>query len=62
VLGASVADIAALLSKDFLEHVAFSIVTASPAAWWIMNKWSQGFSYRTNMSRTVFLIRTAGLY
>ena len=59
VLGASVTGIVALLSKDFLKLVAISIVIASPVAWWIMNKWLQDFTYRTNISWTVFIITTA---
>lgn len=59
VLGASVAGIVALLSKDFLKLVAVSVAIASPLAWWIMNKWLQDFSYRTNIRWTVFVITTA---
>ena len=58
VLGASVAGIVALLSKDFLKLVAISVVIASPIAWWVMNKWLQDFAYRTNISWTVFVITT----
>ena len=58
VLGASVAGIVTLLSKDFLKLVALSIVIASPIAWWAMNKWLQDFSYRTDISWTVFVITT----
>jgi putative ABC transport system permease protein len=58
VLGASVAGIVALLSKDFLKLVAISIVIASPVAWWVMKKWLQDFAYRTNISWTVFVITT----
>ena len=58
VLGASVTGIVALLSKDFLKLVGISILIASPAAWWIMNKWLQDFAYRTNISWTVFVITT----
>ena len=58
VLGASVTGIVTLLSKDFLKLVGISIVIASPAAWWIMNKWLQDFAYRTNISWTVFVITT----
>ena len=58
VLGASVTGIVTLLSKDFLKLVGISILIASPAAWWIMNKWLQDFAYRTNISWTVFVITT----
>ncbi len=56
VLGASVSNIVALLSKDFLKLVAISICIASPIAWYAMNKWLQDFAYRTNISWTVFVI------
>lgn len=56
VLGASVAGIVALLSKDFLKLVAVSIVVASPIAWFIMQKWLQNFPYRINISWMVFVI------
>lgn len=59
VLGASVAGIVALLSKDFLKLVAISILIASPVAWWVMKKWLQDFAYRTNISWKVFIITTA---
>jgi putative ABC transport system permease protein len=59
VLGASVSSIVALLSKDFLKLVALSVVIASPIAWFVMNKWLQGFAYRLPISWTVFVITAA---
>jgi putative ABC transport system permease protein len=56
VMGASVANIVALLSKDFLKLVAIAIVIACPLAWYLMYKWLQNFAYRTPVSLTVFLI------
>jgi putative ABC transport system permease protein len=56
VLGASVASIVTLLSKDFLQLVAISIVIASPLAWYAMSKWLQDFAYRTSINWTVFVI------
>ena len=55
VLGASIAGIIKLISKDFLKLVVVSIVIATPVAWWAMNKWLQGFAYRINISWWVFL-------
>ena len=46
VLGASVAGITLLLTKDFLKLVFVAIVIAAPAAWWGMNKWLADFAYR----------------
>jgi len=58
VLGATVAGIATLLSKDFVKLVCIAILIASPIAWWAMNKWIQNFAYRINISWWIFL--TAG--
>ncbi len=55
VLGASVAGIIALVSKDFLKLVLLAIVIASPIAWWTMNKWLQSFVYRIDISWWIFL-------
>jgi putative ABC transport system permease protein len=59
VLGASVASIVALLSKDFIKLVVIAFVIASPVAWWIMHNWLQDFAYRINISWWVFF--AAGL-
>ncbi len=59
VLGASVAGIAQLLTKDFLKLVIIAIVIASPIAWFTMNKWLQDFAYRIHISWVIFLV--AGL-
>jgi putative ABC transport system permease protein len=59
VLGASVAAITAMLSRDFAKLILISIVISSPIAWYLMNQWLQDFVYRTNISWWVFLI--AGL-
>ncbi|HEY8927966.1 MAG TPA: FtsX-like permease family protein [Mucilaginibacter sp.] len=54
VLGASLASINALLSRDFLILVLLSIIIASPVAWWAMHNWLQGFAYRINISWWMF--------
>ena len=59
VLGANVSVIVKLLSKDFLKLVIIAIIIATPVAWWAINKWLEGFAYRTNISWWVFAI--AGL-
>ena len=55
VLGASVANVILLLSKEFLILVFVSFVTASPIAWLIMNKWLSGYSYRTEIPWWMFV-------
>lgn len=54
VLGASVAQLVALLSKDLLSLVLIAFVIAAPLAWMAMNKWLQDFAYRTQISWWVF--------
>ena len=56
VLGATVAGIVSLLSKDFLKLVFIAFIIASPVAWFVMNKWLQDFEYRINISAWVFVI------
>ena len=58
VLGASVTTIVSLLSVDFLKLIGVSVVMASPVAWWIMNKWLQGFAYRQPVTWEVFVYTT----
>ena len=62
VLGSSVSGIVQLISKDFLKLVIIAIVIAIPVAWWAMNKWLEGFAYRTNISWWVFAIAGFSLY
>jgi hypothetical protein len=56
VLGASVASIIGLLSKDFLKLVAVAIIVATPIAWWFMRGWLEGFAYRVDLSWWVFAL------
>jgi putative ABC transport system permease protein len=56
VLGASVAGITALLSKEFLKLVVVAVLIASPIAWYAMNKWLQDFAYRINIEWWVFVL------
>ena len=59
VLGASVGNITALLSKDFLKLVLLAVVIATPVSWFAISKWLQDFAYRINISWWVFA--SAGL-
>ena len=56
VLGATVAQLTGLLSRDFLRLVLLSIFIASPLAYWGMHKWLQGYAYRIDISGWTFLI------
>ncbi len=56
VLGASVGNIVITLSRDFISLTCIAIIIAIPAAWWASAKWLQGFSYRTSVTWSVFVI------
>lgn len=59
VLGASVPDVSAMLTKDFLKLVVIALLFAFPIGWWTMNKWLQGFAYRITISWWIFLLAGA---
>jgi ABC-type antimicrobial peptide transport system permease subunit len=54
VLGASVANVWQLLSKDFVMLVIISCVIAVPVAYYFMNTWLQKYDYRASISWWVF--------
>ncbi|MGV3761457.1 ABC transporter permease [Parapedobacter sp.] len=54
VLGATVTQLSAMLSKDFLKLVLIAVAIASPIAWWAMNQWLADFAYRIDIQWWVF--------
>jgi predicted permease len=54
VLGATVAGVVGLLSKDFVRLVLLSSVVAFPLAWWIMDNWLNDYEYRITISWWIF--------
>ena len=56
VLGASVAGVTALLSKDFLKLVFISLLIAIPLSWWAMTKWLEDYTYRVSIEWWVFAL------
>jgi putative ABC transport system permease protein len=54
VLGASVAEIVNLLSRDFVKLVLIAFAIAAPLAWFAMNKWLEDYAYRINIPVWVF--------
>ncbi|RYE17349.1 MAG: FtsX-like permease family protein, partial [Sphingobacteriaceae bacterium] len=54
VLGATVTQLATLLSKEFVFLVILSVFLVSPFAFWAMNKWLQTFVYRISISWWMF--------
>lgn len=56
VLGASVAGVVGLLTKDFVKLVLLANLVAWPVAWFAMNKWLQSFAYRIDIAWWVFAL------
>lgn len=56
VLGASVAQIVTLLSKEIIGLILLAFVLVSPLAWWAMHKWMEGFADRTAISWWIFAL------
>lgn len=56
VLGASVLNIIALLSKDFIQLVVIAFLIATPIAYYFMNEWLQDFAYRIDMQWWMFAL------
>jgi putative ABC transport system permease protein len=54
VLGASIANLWQLLSKDFVFLVILSCLISGPAAYFLMNSWLEKYTYRTEISWWIF--------
>jgi putative ABC transport system permease protein len=54
VLGASIGNLSALLSKDFLVMIIISCLIAIPLAWYFMHKWLQDYQYRVQIAWWMF--------
>jgi len=59
VNGATVREILSLLNKDFVKWIGIAFIIAIPLAWYAMNKWLEGFAYKTTLSWWIFAL--AGL-
>jgi putative ABC transport system permease protein len=56
VLGASVANVIGLLSKDFVKLVLLANLMAWPIGWYAMTEWLQNFAYRIDIAWWVFAL------
>ncbi|HOO10501.1 MAG TPA: FtsX-like permease family protein, partial [Cyclobacteriaceae bacterium] len=59
VLGASVASILRLLSKEIVVLILVANLIAWPVAWYFMNKWLDTFAYHVDMGLLVYLLAGA---
>lgn len=54
VLGASIQQLLALISREFLKLVLVAFVIAVPLAWWLMHNWLQNYEFRVQISLWLF--------
>ena len=59
ILGATVNNIIAMLSKDFLKLVLIAFAIATPLSWLFMNQWLKDFAHRITISWWIFFIAGA---
>jgi putative ABC transport system permease protein len=56
VLGASVTSIVVLLSKEFGKLIVISFAVAAPIAWYGVNWWLKGYTYKTEIGALVYVL------
>jgi putative ABC transport system permease protein len=56
VMGASVSQIVAMMSTEFVKLVMIAFVIAVPLAWYGMTKWLESFAYRISIEWIVFVL------
>lgn len=58
VLGASIREIAALISRQFIGLVVGGVLLATPIAYYLMQAWLEDFAYRSPLSIGTFVVAT----
>jgi len=56
VLGASVSGVTYMITQNFLWLVLVANLVAIPLSFFVMEKWLQGFAYRTSVGFTIILV------
>lgn len=56
VLGAHIGQIVFILNKDLIKLVLLSVIVASPLAWYFMQQWLNGFTYRIAINGWIFVL------
>jgi ABC-type antimicrobial peptide transport system permease subunit len=59
VLGASLSDIVALLSWEFMRLVLLAVLIATPVAWWASQLWLRDFAYHIPLGGWTFALAGA---
>lgn len=56
VLGATVSQIAIMLSREFVMLIVIAILISAPVSWYFINDWLTGFVYRVDFSIWIYII------
>jgi putative ABC transport system permease protein len=56
VLGAPLSHILWLLTGQFVKWVVIASLIAWPVGYWVMNRWLEGFAFRSSLSVWIFLV------
>lgn len=59
ISGARSSEVITLLNQELIKLVLTAFIIATPVSWFIMNKWLEGFAYKTAISWWIFIL--AGL-
>lgn len=54
--GAKVSEILSLLFKSYSSWVFIAFILATPISYLLMNKWLEGFAYKTNLDASIFML------
>ena len=55
VLGANIANILALFSKEYIQLIVLSFVLATPIAYYVVNSWLNNFANRIELQWWLFV-------
>jgi len=58
VLGSSTHAVMRLLTGEFLRWIIIANIVAVPLAWWLVQRWLQGFAYRVTLGAVPFVAAT----
>ncbi|HEY9045025.1 MAG TPA: ABC transporter permease [Ohtaekwangia sp.] len=61
VLGASVSNLIVMLCSDFAKLVTVALVIGFPVAWYLMDKYLEGYTFHTSISIWVFILPAIGI-
>lgn len=59
VFGATVAGVAAMLSREFARLAVVAVLLSVPLAWWTAREWLQEFAYHVDLGAGVFVLSGA---